>query len=244
MCPRISSHLHYSAVHDLFVKLGLIAFILAEVVAFASGAVVGWTHLRFDYSTIASYESVAKTIDQLIAPYQYIRNISYILEFGTLGLAIVAAVTLHSVSKKKLHRFALSVAFMLSLLTILAKYYHYSLMTQALSTLPNLVDPATLSTYIQVEQQFETAYGLLGGPASSIVGILLILSVGMLGVASLTPKVLLVWNRPKASQQEASTLEPSALTVATNNESKYCRYCRAKIPLQSKFCEECGKALV
>src|SRR5208282_3512847 len=140
-----NSHLHYSKIHDLFVKLALTTFLLAEAIGFVSGFVKGWTHLYLDYFTIASYDRVANAIDQLIAPYQYISNLSHILEAGSLGLAIVAGVTLHSISKKKLHRLSLSAAFVLLLLLVLTRYYYNSLTAQALTALPNLVDPATLS---------------------------------------------------------------------------------------------------
>lgn len=36
-------------------------------------------------------------------------------------------------------------------------------------------------------------------------------------------------------------IAPIAVTPAI--PTKFCRFCRAKIPRESKFCEECGKAL-
>ena len=243
-CPRINSHLHYSNIHDLFVKLGLITVILAEAVAFASGFVQSWTHHYFDYGTIASYNRVADTIDGLIAPYQSVSNIAYILDVVSLALAIVAAVTLHSISKRKLHRVTLSFAFGLSLLKIVTVYYYNSLTAQALEALPSLVDSATLSTYRRVDLEFQAAYGFWGGSAHFLVGILILLSAAALGAASLTTKVVLVWNRTEPSQQEALTIEPKSHTMIQCNESKYCRYCGARLPDISKYCEECGKNLV
>jgi hypothetical protein len=233
--------------HDFLVKLGLAIFISAEAISFVGGAVKGSTTLYFEQATIASYTAVADKITQLTAAYQPLNNMSYVFEVATLSLAIIAGITLHSSSKKELHRAVLISAFILGVLTIATRYYYYSLTTEALSALPTVVNQAALSAFNQAEQQFQAAYGFWGESADFSAGILIILSVASLGVAAATTKPRLVWTRIESYQQETTTTTVPSLrpvTPSTTGESKYCRYCGAKIPRQSKFCEECGKTLV
>jgi hypothetical protein len=244
ICPRIESHIHYSNFHDALVKVGVAAFILAEIVAFVGGAIKGSTELNFDYSTIASYKAATDQINQLIAVYQPINYISYVFEVGTLLFAVVAGITLHSSSKKKLHRGVLILAFVFGLLTLATRYYYNSLTAEALAALPTVLDQGTLSAYAAVEQQFQAAYGFWGAPADSLVGIMLILSVASLGAASATTRPRVVWTRDESNQQ-ASVVETAREATApdTISKRKYCRYCGAGILKASKFCEECGKSL-
>jgi hypothetical protein len=245
ICPRIESHIHYSDLHDALVKVGVAAFILAEIVAFVGGAVRGSTELHFDYSTIASYNAVTDKINQLIAVYQPINYISYVFEVATLVFAILAGITLHSYSKKKLHRGVLILAFVLGLLTIATRYYYNSLTAEALAALPTLLDQGTLSAYAAVEQQFQAAYGFWGAQADFYAGIMVILSVACLGAASATTRPRLVWTRGESNQEStANETIRKATAPDTISKRKYCRYCGAKIPRGSKFCEECGSELV
>ena len=246
ICPRINSHLHYSSLHDALVKVGLAAFILAEIVAFVGGAVKGSTQLYFDDYTIASYNTVTDKIGQLIAPFQPINYLSYIFEVTALASAIVAGVTLHSSSKKKLHHGVLILAFVCGVLTIASRYYYNSLTAEALGSLPTLVGQGTFSAYSQAESQFQAAYGFWGAPADFLVGIILVVSVASLGAASVSTRPRFIWTRDESVEQATITGYPNLRTPApqTNTESKYCRYCGAKIPDTSKFCEECGKELV
>ena len=249
ICPRIGSHVHYSTLHDALVKLGVGAFISAEIISFVAGAVRGSTTLYFDPSTIYSYNTVSDKITQLIAPYQTISYLSYVFEVATLSFAIIAGVTLHSSSKRKLHRAALVLGFICGVLTLASRYYYNTLTAQALSALPTLFFQSTLSAYSQAEQQFQSAYGFWGAPADYIVDLILIVSVGSLGAALATTHPRLVWTRNESSQpatisERIKQAQPISENLTTNNGGeKYCRYCGVLIPSTSKFCEECGKPL-
>jgi len=124
--------------------------------------------------------------------------------------------------------------------------------------LPSIVDESVLQTTLEIEQRFQQAYGFWGTPAPDAVRI--IFSLAGLAVfvgAWITSGHFTLWQPPPTLAVAPTTppiQEPVIPTAETSSAvapttvmpampTKFCRFCGAKIPRDSMYCEECGAKL-
>jgi len=252
--------IEYSRLHELFLHLGLWLFLTAEGLSFGSGLVQGWTTLYLDYSTIETYTTVSNQLQQALAPYQPVFNFALLMELLVLVLVIVSIVTLHS-PKTKLHLGAVICVPITFVYGMIAKWKYASDVAMVTTNLLNSLGYGTYQTFITTQQRFDAAYGFWGTPANILNSILSWASLGFLVAALFTCKA----NRPTSRTMVAETIAPmsevktgatpatakatetstpSPDSVTPRGEEKFCRYCGARIPRTSKFCEECGRKLL
>jgi len=262
--PTTAAHLRYSTVHEGFTIAGLLLVLAAEGLSFLVGLVKGSTLLYLQSYEIQAYESVARTIEQLTASYQFLNYVVTMLELLVLGLVISSAATLHSVSRRQLHRIAVVGAPLLLVAHFIAAYQYGSLTEKALSELPKMVPYEQLRIASEVQQRFESTYGFWGGPAYTLINIFTWISVAALLGAVFTLRVPVIWqplqqvpaSLPTAVQDKLggetpiahppvaiSPVEPSPSTPTVVPATKFCRQCGAKILRDSNYCEECGTRL-
>jgi hypothetical protein len=236
----------------LLTKLAVTVFLLLEALAFIAGFVEASTTLMLTNMQISDYEAVNAKISELIGQYAYLNNLVILLELIIIALAIASVATLHSL-KTKVHRWLLGGTVVLFFVYVAFTYYYVYLTDEAMAKLPFLISSSTLQNAISVQQQFNAAYGFWESPLYYAVRIVLIVVVAatFLG-AVLTCKTATTWTPTALAQKEASAttseieLEQSDVEAESPAmlPTKFCRYCGAKIPRQSRFCEECGKNLV
>lgn len=251
-CGRATSHIHYSSDHDFFVKLGLICFLFAEAVSGIEGWVKGSTLLYFSTGDIAAYDRVNSAIARLTAPYQGLNNATMATELLIIGFAFVALSTLHSQHWREIHLMsAVTVIGLFFVHWAMATFYTY-LTNAAIARLPEFVDTATLSTAARIEKAFQASYGFWGtaGPDAaitilSLAGLALFIGVVWKRdvVATWTPGIVTTVMEPPAPMTPPQPPKSPTLAATTIPPTKFCRFCGAKIPRDSKFCEECGKGL-
>jgi hypothetical protein len=251
-CKRIQQHLHYSSNHDFSVKSGLISFLLAEGVSFVAGYVKGSTRVYLPSGQISAYNAVMSKTAELTAPYQYLSWMAGFEELAVLILGIAAIATLHSIKGRATHLGFIVGVIVLFCVHYVTYTYYLQLTQQALSQLPSIFYTDTLTTAQSVE---EALYSECGFWCTSAVDWLVIVfslvSVGLFIAASLTSRVVSVWQpavvaaAPVAAPApawvpEEPRLAPATVTPQPAIPTKFCRFCGAKIPRDSKFCEECG----
>jgi hypothetical protein len=249
-CRRPGAHLHFSSNHDFFVKWGLIFFLLAEGASFVAGYVKGSTTVYLPHYQISAYDAVMSKTAELTAPYEYLRWVVGFEELAALILGIAAVATLHSIKDRTTHLSAIVGVIVLFCVHFATLTYYDSATQQALSQLPSLVNADTLNTAQEVEEALYRACGFWCTPASDVFNIVFSLAyVGLFVAASLTARVMTVWLPAQIpsievpSPRTTEIPEPSIKQVPAMAPTKFCRFCGAKIPRVSKFCEECGKPL-
>lgn len=248
-CGRSKPHVHYSENHSFLVKLGVGLVILLEAIAFIVSNFKSSVRLYFGYQQLQDYYALSAALTQLLAPFDYLSTIILLADVFAIVFTFIALLTLRS-PKTKLHLVSL-VGALSSFFAewVIASYYIY-LTDQAMKNLPSLLTPDVLNDALQVQQQFEAAYGFWDSSAYSAVRIVLVIvTLGSFVVASFTSRPTL-WN-PNISERVAIPTPPRPPQLGSSGklrsagvETKFCRYCGAKIPRTSKFCEECGKNLV
>lgn len=262
--PTTATRLRYSTAHEWFTIAGLVLVLAAEGLSFLVGLVKGSTLLYLQSYEIQAYESVARTIEQLTAPYQSLNYVVTILELLILSFVVSSAATLHSVSSRRVHRIAVIGAPLLFVAHFIAAYQYGSLTEKALSELDKMVPYEQLRIASEVQQKFESAYGFWGGPAYTLINIFTWISVVALLGAVFTLRVPVIWqplqqvpaSLPTALQGKLggeapiahapvaiSPVEPSPSTATVVPTTKFCRQCGAKILRDSNYCEECGTSL-
>lgn len=217
--------------------------------ALIAGAVLASTTLLLLPDQITAYNMLAQRTDLLLAPYESLKNIVIIFDFAAVVVVIASAATLKSYSKRTFHTAFVVLAPIIASGDILLEGLYSSLTQQALTQLPSTMDMGTLIPALQVQKQFNAAYGFWGSPEyNTITNILSWATVGLLIVAALTMKSTTVreTNVEKTESvpefvpiQKHPTKEEGPMPSGT----KFCRYCGAKILRDSKFCEECGSEL-
>jgi len=247
--------LRYSTTHEALTIVGLGLVLAAEGLSFLAGLITGSTLLYLQRNEIEAYETVARTIERLTAPYQFLDHVAIVLELLIIGLVISSAATLRSFSRKRLHRIATFSAPLVMVAHFAIMYVYDSLTKKALSELPSTVPSQQLVVATEVQQRFDTAYGFWGGPAYAIVIFFSWIALFALVGAALTPRALqptlqpLVISAPQESPLKTPIAHPSVPTSPVTSATvvlatKFCRQCGAKILRDSKYCEECGTRLV
>jgi hypothetical protein len=225
-CGRLLSHVHYSASHNFLVKLAATLIALLEGISFISGYVKGTVML---YPSSYHILLLSHTLAQLTEPFDYIQYLAYIPELIGIICVIIALTTLHS-TKTKLHLWSLISGFFMFLLDMGLTIYYTSLVDAATQNLHSLVNADVFSDALQIQQQFEPAYGFWDSSAHYGLRVILIMTMLCFAVACFIRKPNLL---------HASQAPPTpSLSEETNH--KFCRCCGAKIPKDSTFCEECG----
>jgi hypothetical protein len=253
-CRRITPHLHYSSNHDAAVKSSLALILVFEGLGLTSGAVKDSIRLNLAPYAISAYEYVMKQIAEAIAPYHWMYDLGAGMELLTILLLIMGAATLHSTTKQRLHRVTVYGAVLALLARWAASALYYIKTTQVLSVLN--IDPDLLRTANDVQSSFAAEAGFWGSSAFNILSSLLLLIVSVLLAFAAwqlySNRVVSVW---PSMQPTVGTVEPvapvampasaqmMAPSVEAKAETKFCRYCGAKILRDSKFCEECGGKL-
>ena len=252
-CKSTTAHLHYSSNHDFFVRLGLVCFLLVEGLSFVSGAVRGSTFLYLGPEERGAYHLVSRSIEELVAPYAPLTFVRVAVELIALALGAAAVATLHSVRERKTHEATTLCAAAIVSVGMALNWLHSSLVNRALLQLPNLVCQWTPSCYqflelaTRAEARFAAKYGFWGSPSEYVILVFSVACLILLWAAALTTRVASVWQPTPAVPSMPAVPEPAAppkeppTAVVPAMPTKFCRFCGAKIPRVSKYCEECGK---
>jgi hypothetical protein len=173
---------------------------LLEGLAFIEGYVKGSTMLYLYPNQILDYQTVTSKVTELLGPYEYINNLVIVIELLTIVFVVAVIATLHS-PKVGVHRGAsiVAVGFFLAELVTLS-YYSY-LTEQALASLPSMISPAVLNDALQIQRQFDSAYGFWASSAYTAFRILMIAMsvVGLVGgILTCRPTV---WNQSQTDQR-------------------------------------------
>jgi hypothetical protein len=253
-CGRSVTHIHYSRSHDSFVKWGLIFFLLAEGFSFVAGYVkVSSTVYLPDYE-ISAYNTVMSKTAELTAPYQYLSWVVSFEELAILILAIVAIATLHSFKGRATHLGVIVGVIVLFCIHYVTRTYYLHVTQQALSQLSGFFNEDTMTTAQGVEEALFQKCGFWCTPSSDVINIILsLIDVGLFVAASLTWRVVSVRPPTEVAVVPAAVPAPEsvpqpqvteAATAALATQTKFCRFCGAKILRDSEYCEECGKKLI
>ena len=105
VCKRASAHVHYSDLHEYLTIIGAGLLVSVEVLSFVGAFISGSVRLQLSSVEIYPYEVVSKKIVELTLPFEYVKNLTILVELLLLALTIVTAATLHS-RQTKLHKFS------------------------------------------------------------------------------------------------------------------------------------------
>jgi ribosomal protein L40E len=241
--------------HEGAVRLSLAFVLVLEGLSFISGYVKASVTLYLSNDETTAYDYLTREMAKATAPYEIWNTIALGAELLVVLLLIMSVATLHSTTKQAFHRVAVYGA----LVAFLAKWGAYALydnlVTQAVGRLK--LESGLLSTANEVQARFVAAWGFWGSQAYDSLTVLLSLIFLVLLAFAVwelyMEKVVSVWPSmqptvgtveplaPIAMPASAQTNAPSA--EAKQAETKFCRYCGARIIRDSKFCEECGTKL-
>jgi hypothetical protein len=244
-CKRNQAHIHYSSTHDLFVRLGLLLFLVAEAIAFVQTYVKVTTVVYFPSDVITQYTTLMNEIANVTASYQYVNWLGMGMELLALAFAVTAVGTLHPIERKRTsHEVAIVGSIFSFVISWIFKWY-YARLTQSATV--QFFGPQSMQTVTQVEEQFSAAQGFWGTATPGAINALCALVYLVLFIGALFTTIhYTVWTPPPAVPSPSApeltkpVTEPSVKPAAS---TKFCRFCGAKILRDSEYCEECGKRL-
>lgn len=250
-CRRIISHCHYKSIHETCVIVGALLVLLLFGAYFYSGQLQSSTKLYLPYDQIDAYTKVSDKITELLTPYQLLYDLNLLLDVAGLALVLASAATLHSHSRKTAHILLAATAAGVVALDMFVNGMYNSLTSEALTKLPSIIDSHTLKTAMDVQSQFNAAYGFWAtAKIDPIAKVISWSSLLALTVAAITARITIDYvpigpPTPKIAtlpeMKPPSSPTDNGMPLTHPSSTKFCRYCGAKVPRVSTFCEECGR---